>query len=229
LAEATLAVTGVRPSDEPGVLPAGWRPDAEESAIPAIKVREESVFANQVVGCGSPVDGVEISIRDLEGDPVPDGWLGEIWVGGSSLADGYEPPEPESWPPGWFKTGDVGCVVKGQLFVFGRLSDSFQVAGQIILAEQAEQRIQERVPDAAMLVVVPSRFQGGGLTVVAESHRSWTPETTERLRTIISELFTGIETDLIVVERGAIPRTTSGKPQRRECWRLFVASVLTHD
>jgi acyl-CoA synthetase (AMP-forming)/AMP-acid ligase II len=227
LAEATLTVTGVGIDEEPGVLPDGWRPDtpAKDGAT-MLKIREGSIHPRQIVSSGRPIAGAEVSVRDLEGRPVPDGTLGEIWVGGTMLADGYEPPEPERWPPGWFKTGDVGCVVKGQLFVFGRLSESFQVGGEIILAEQAEHRIQDLVSEATMLVVVPSRTAGAGITVVAESGRRWTEETAERIRLAIAELFRETETDLVVVEQGAIPRTSSGKPQRRECWRRFVATVL---
>lgn len=225
LSEATLAVTGVRPDDDPPVLPEGWRPEAAAGDVRGLRVRHGSLQADQVVGSGAPLDGAEVEVRDLEGDPVADGTLGEIWVGGTSLAGGYEPPQPESWPPGWFRTGDVGCMIQGQLFVFGRLSDSFQVAGEIVLAEQAEARIQGLVPDVSTLVVVPTRRDGQGITVVVESGQSWTAETAEELRRAVAELFKGVETDLVIVGRREIPRTPSGKPRRRECWRRYVAAT----
>ena len=225
LAEATLAATGVPVDEEPGVLPDGWTPDLPSGGDDAtIRVRHGSLHPHQVVGSGRPLDGVELSIRDLAGDSVPDGTLGEIWVGGTSLADGYEPPEPESWPAGWFRTGDVGCIVQHQLFVFGRVSDSFRVGGTIVLAEHAELHIKELVPDARALVVVPSRQDGVGVTVLAESDRSWTSQTADDLRRSIADTFNGIETDLIILKRGAIPRTTSGKPRRQESWRRYVAA-----
>jgi acyl-CoA synthetase (AMP-forming)/AMP-acid ligase II len=225
LAEATLAVTGLPPDEEPAVLPAGWKPNepGDREAL-GVTVRHSSLQTDQIVGSGRPIPGVKVSIRDIDGKRVPDGSLGEIWVGGATLADGYEPPDPVSWPPGWFRTGDVGCLVQGQLFVFGRVSDSFQVAGELILAEQAEHRIQQAVPEAGVLVLLASRTEGAGVTVVAESNRAWTPETADRVRQAISDLFRGTETDLVVVERGGIPRTTSGKPRRRECWRRFVGA-----
>ena len=88
----------------------------------------------------------------------------------------------------------------------------------------AAARLQELVPDARALVVVPSRREGVGVTVLAESDRSWTAQTAEDLRRSIADLFNGIETDLIILRRGAIPRTTSGKPRRKESWRRYVAA-----
>jgi acyl-CoA synthetase (AMP-forming)/AMP-acid ligase II len=106
--------------------------------------------------------------------------------------------------------------------VFGRLSDSIQIRGEMILAEAAERSIREALPTARSLVAVPSRSHGAGLTVVAEFAAPLLPNDAERARAAISRIFRGTEVDLVVVDRGAIPRTTSGKPMRRESWRRYV-------
>jgi hypothetical protein len=58
---------------------------------------------------------------------------------------------------------------------------------------------------------------------VAESSTPLPPDDAEGARAAISRIFRGTEVDLVVVDRGGIPRTTSGKPMRRECWRRYVA------
>jgi acyl-CoA synthetase (AMP-forming)/AMP-acid ligase II len=223
LAEATLAVTGTGPDQEPAVLPDGWAP-AGPAGVGSQGARfdHRMVAADRMVGSGKALDGVAVSVRDEAGAPLPDDHLGEVWVGGTSLADGYEPPSGDDFGDGWFRTGDVGCLRDGELFVFGRLSDSIQIRGEMILAEAAERSIREALPTARSLVAVPSRSHGAGLTVVAEFAAPLLPNDAERARAAISRIFRGTEVDLVVVDRGAIPRTTSGKPMRRESWRRYV-------
>ena len=91
-------------------------------------------------------------------------------------------------------------------------------------AEQAGRQIRCPNKDCGNMVVVPSRQDGVGVTVLAESDRSWTSQTADDLRRSIADTFNGIETDLIILKRGAIPRTTSGKPRRQESWRRYVAA-----
>jgi len=224
LAEATLAVTGTGPEQEPAVLPEGWVPaGAGARRGEGARVDHRMVAANRMVGSGRAPDGVEVSVRDGAGAPLADDHLGEVWVGGTSLADGYEPASGEGFGQGWFRTGDVGCLRDGELFVFGRLRDSFQIRGEMILAEAAEPSIRTAFPAARSLVAVPSRSRGAGLTVVAELSAPLDADEAERSRAAISRIFRGTEVDLVLVGRGAIPRTSSGKPMRRECWRRYVS------
>jgi acyl-CoA synthetase (AMP-forming)/AMP-acid ligase II len=106
--------------------------------------------------------------------------------------------------------------------VFGRVADSFQIMGSLVLAEQAEQAVQGAVLAARSLVVVPSRSEGAGLTVVLESGRAWSENEAEEARQAIVSLFWNTEVDLLVVPRGSIPRTATGRPKRRQCWVTYV-------
>ena len=145
--------------------------------------------------------------------------LGEVWIGGDVLGDGYEGGEDFGE---WLATGDMGCFRDEVLFVFGRLVDSFNIRGQLITAPVAEQRVQNALPEARSLVVLPSRASGAGITVVVEAGQPWPPEATDRARQTVSELFECTEVDLLVVPSGAIPRTENGKPRRREASARYV-------
>ena len=95
-----------------------------------------------------------------DGSDAPDGAAGEIFVGGENLADGYE-PGPDFGE--WVATGDAGAMHDGELFVLGRISDSFQLRGERFFAPAAEARIQGLVAGTMGVAVVPSRVAGVGI------------------------------------------------------------------
>jgi acyl-CoA synthetase (AMP-forming)/AMP-acid ligase II len=157
---------------------------------------------------------------------VADGEPGEIWVAGPGLADGYEGDDPaEAFTGEWLRTGDVGALRGGELYVFGRLTDSFRVGGVRVFAERAEQEMQGLLGEGVSFVVVPSRAGGAGPTVVVESPRPWEPARVAHARAAVAGQFDGAQVDLVFVPRGGIPRTTSGKPRRRECWQRYVGGA----
>ena len=124
LAEGTLAVTGPR-TDR-------WRsaPLLDDPGV-------------EVVGCGTPVLGAEVTIVDDQGVVVPDGTAGEIVVGGPSVAEGYLDPGAVAergtrFVDGRLVSGDAGFVLDGELFVLGRLGDSLKLRGREVFAEELE-------------------------------------------------------------------------------------------
>ena len=174
---------------------------------------------SRMVGVGRPLHSEAVEVRLPDGSRAPDGVLGEVWLSGAILAEGYEGGDDFG---SWLATGDVGCLRNGELFLFGRLVDSFNIRGQIVTAPSAERRVQDALPEAGSLVVLPSRASGAGITVVLESGQPWPPEVTDRARQTVSELFDHTEVDLLIVPSGAIPRTDNGKPRRREAWARYV-------
>ena len=177
---------------------------------------------DRMVGVGRPLPGVRVSIRLPGGSEVPDEELGEVWVGGEILGAGYDGGEDFGE---WLATGDVGCVRDGVLFLFGRLADSFQIRGTLYLAEQAEHALRAAVSGVDSLVVIPTRTEGAGVTVVVESPEHWSTQRTDEVREIVSELLQQTEVDVLVVPSGAIPRTDAGKPQRHEAWARYVSGA----
>ena len=91
---------------------------------------------------GRPLDGIEVSIRDHGGVPVPPGETGELWVRGYNLLAGYyrdtRPLLTAEPDPGWFRTGDLGTMLDGRFAFRGRLKDVIKVGGENVAAAEIE-------------------------------------------------------------------------------------------
>ena len=226
LAEATLAVTGLPVAEEwsavrvaPATLGLGAEVATDAGAPP-------------LVGCGRPLAGVEVTVTGEDGAPLPDGHVGEIEVRSPALMAGYQRPagageESRSLTElagGALRTGDAGFVRDGQLHVLGRLGDSMKVRARAVFAEDLETALAELgLPPHRIAVALGVR--GGTPTAVAVLERGraeWVPQVESLLRR-------GAEGAEVVVAQGppgTIPRTSSGKPKRRELWRAFLAGRL---
>jgi acyl-CoA synthetase (AMP-forming)/AMP-acid ligase II len=231
MAEATLIVTGVPPGgDAPSLAAPG-------PAAPPGAAAVAGLAANPLSSSGPPLPGHRVEVRSPAGDAVPEGVAGEVWVSAPSLADGYEtftPPRDDdgggsdgggggAFVDGWLRTGDVGLLRDGHLYVFGRLADSVKIRGEWVLAEQAEASLERILPPGRSAVVVPSRRAGAGVTVIVESAGA-PGELPDATGAALAAVFDGIEVDVVTARRGSVPRTTSGKPRRRACWERFVAA-----
>lgn len=216
LAEATLVVSGTPPAE---------RAPAARAAPSGAGVHRSATEVEGLLASGLPLEGFSLEARDVNGRAVGELELGELWVGGESLADGYEGDDEltaSRFRDGWFRTGDIGYFEQGWPFVLGRMSDSLKVRGELVLAEQAEAAIARELPEMQPAVVVPSRRTGAGITVLVESGRPWDDDRRKAAEGRIAGLFDDCEVELRFVARHTIPRTTSGKPKRRECWETFV-------
>jgi acyl-CoA synthetase (AMP-forming)/AMP-acid ligase II len=225
LAEATLAATGT-PLDEQ------WRSVTVDARLvpgrpvaPAGGAGDESRVT--VVSCGRPLHGVSVRIVGDDGKELPPGWLGEIELRGSSIADGYagNPSASASrFRDGVLRTGDAGFLAGGELMVLGRLGDSMKIRGRSVFAEDVEAAIcQAGVP--ARRVAVALGVQHGTATavlVLEEPDASTTADAlaAARRRTEHAHLV------VVTARRGAIPRTTSGKVRRRRIWEAYLAGAL---
>jgi acyl-CoA synthetase (AMP-forming)/AMP-acid ligase II len=225
LAEATLAVTGL-PLGE-GWTEAAVHPESLSVGRQVAVAPHPEVTHTPVVGCGRPLNGVEIVIVGNDGQIVPDGWVGEIVARGASVATGYlsaeGSPSSTRFTDAGLQTGDAGFVLEGQLFVCGRLGDSLKVRGRVIFGEDLEAAVwrlgvpRERV--AALLGV----HEGAPTAVlILEKLTHWPLS----LEAVIRQHAEGAKIVFVEASRGAILRTTSGKPKRRELWRAFVEGLL---
>lgn len=188
---------------------------------------EDGERALEIVSVGKPLPRHEIRIVDTSTDTVvSESLVGEIQVKGPSVAQGYLGDE---FPidDGWLKTGDLGFINRGELYVVGRLKDLIKKAGRGIfptdietLASQVEgvraggaiafefqhnQRLQ-------VGLVVESKTNNGGRAFLARSLR----------RRIIDGLALSLDAVWIVPPK-TVPKTTSGKLQRRRAAQLAEA------
>jgi acyl-CoA synthetase (AMP-forming)/AMP-acid ligase II len=231
LAEATLMVTMT----------------AAGESIAAAHAEEHP---NGVVGCGRPPAGTIVAIVDAErAMRVPDGETGEIWVSGPGVAAGYWRREEETasvfgarlrdTDEGPFlRTGDLGWVRDGQLFVAGRSKELVIVAGRNLHPIDLERTAEGSHPAvrahgcAAFSTVSIDADDQEQLVIAAEidSSSKRAPLHPDTLRAAIRGAIAAhhdVQTHAIVlVASGGLPRTSSGKIQRRACQSLFRANRL---
>lgn len=231
MAEATLAITFVPPDS-------GLRADvidkkALEGGAAAPTASGEG--AHEIVNCGAPFPEHEIAVVDDAGARLGDRRVGHILARGPSVSPGYhEEPEltRESFRDGWLYTGDLGYTVDGELFVCGRQKDIIIVRGRNFYPSDIEWLVGE-LPGVRRGNVVAFGIElsgsGGGeerLVVAAEGARS----EAEALRVAISQAVTASLSltvhDVVVVPQGTLPRTSSGKPQRRKTRELYLSGEL---
>ena len=106
----------------------------------------------------------EISIRDDDGAPLPDGEAGEIWTRSAANAVGYwrnPVATAETSIDGWCRTGDLGTVTEGRLTVTGRKKDMIRSGGENIYAREVEDALMRHpdIIDAAAIAVPDARYR----------------------------------------------------------------------
>ncbi|WP_432973948.1 SDR family NAD(P)-dependent oxidoreductase [Dactylosporangium sp. CA-233914] len=239
LAEATLLVCGGEREAEPEVR--RLRPDAlaQHRAEPA----GSDPRARTVVGCGRPVDGLVIADPDRR-TALPDGQIGEIWVRGASVAAGYwgRPQESEevfgarldgSDEGPFLRTGDLGYLEAGELFVTGRRKELLIVAGRNHYPHDIERTVERCHPAVRSGGVVACALTDGDeerLLVVAEADgapaRLDTGAIIAAIRTAVADEHE-LRVDVVALTgRGSVPKTSSGKLQRSACRDAFTDGSL---
>ncbi|MEW5925951.1 MAG: non-ribosomal peptide synthase/polyketide synthase [Gemmatimonadota bacterium] len=242
LAEATLMVTGSRPAE----LAVERAVDPEALGGGAVVADADPEGKYRLVGSGRSAESQRVIVVDPATlrECAPDR-VGEVWVAGPSVARGYWGRAEETaetfgaFEAGtgegpFLRTGDLGFLEDGELFVTGRLKDLIVIRGRNHYPQDVEQTAVRSHPGlragsgAAFsidhageerLVVVQevSRQAAAGLDVeeVADAVR----------RAVAAEH--GVQVHAVAVVRpGGVPRTSSGKVQRRACRALFLAGEL---
>ena len=218
LAEHVLAAT---------FSPPGRPPRTEEVSAEDLVDHQRAVPARggdrsvTLVSCGRAFPGHEVRIVDSDGRPVPDRHVGEIALAGPSVMLGYyrqESATAEAIRGGWLRTGDLGYLSDGELFVCGRAKDTIIVNGRKYYPQDLEWAIDgvggvRRGRIVAFAVSDPGRADR--VIVVVEPNGTATAVAlTEAIRRRVGEEFGLFVDDVAVVPSGTVGRTTSGKVQR---------------
>ncbi|CAM0555622.1 amino acid adenylation domain-containing protein [Halomonas titanicae] len=254
LAEATLLVSCN--SRGTGVVGTAFsqRSLAEGKAVSAVE-------GNTLVGCGTPEPGHAIDIVDPEGlHSLPSGEVGEIWVNGPSVAHGYwQNPEATaqafvtrdgvSWQrtddadaqnhdardDRWLRTGDLGFLHQGQLYIAGRIKDLIILRGHNVYPQDIESAIEAEVEAvrkgrvAAFAVTTPEGAEGIGIAAeVSRGIQKLVPA--EKLVEALSETVGSTCHEplsvVLLLNPGGLPKTSSGKLQRSTCRQGWEAGSL---
>jgi amino acid adenylation domain-containing protein len=239
LAEATLGVSYDARPPTVGVFD-----DAElgrgraESPRPGGRTRS-------LAGCGKPLPGCEVLIVDPETRaPLPERGLGEIWVASSSVALGYWPQPAASdeifrarlstgGDTRYLRTGDLGFLAGGELFVVARLKDLIILGGVNHYAEDIEGTVERCHPGLRVGGTAAFSVEGENgeqLVIVQEidsGQRADAGSIAAAIRTAVAEHHELAIHDLVLVGRLEIPRTSSGKTQRSLCRQQYLEGALS--
>jgi acyl-CoA synthetase (AMP-forming)/AMP-acid ligase II/alkylation response protein AidB-like acyl-CoA dehydrogenase/acyl carrier protein len=254
MAEATLLVTGGPRGRAPRVCSVSkGRLEANQVHL----VAPGSADARELVGCGEAAAGTTVLVVDLGTHTVAaPNRVGEVWVAGPGVARGYWRRRADSeavfgahlaGPSGgpFLRTGDLGFLRDGELFLTGRLKELLIVNGRNIYPQDVEEVVVRAIdfiePNgcAAFALEVDGRER---LAVVAEADRSLVRSAArgpggderlaqldalvQRIRTDVARQFGVALGQVLFVRPGAFPRTTSGKVQRSRCKAMALAGEL---
>lgn len=241
LAESTLLVTAVDRGVQPTVHTVSDEALREGRVLTTAPDEQNTTT---IVSCGFPQYGLEVRIVNPKTCNLaePDR-VGEIWVRGDSVAQGYwdRPDETtetfqarlasdDSGP--YLRTGDLGCLIDGELIVTGRMKDLIVIRGTNYYPQDIEQTVEE----------VDERFRRGHgaafsqprdgeeRLVVVQELRAGTGANLEKIIERIRQSVVtkhGLNADRIVLAKpGQVPKTSSGKVQRTLCRQLLAENRL---
>lgn len=241
LAEATVYVTakpgGVPPAVlvvDPHRLRSAEHPELRPSA---------GGEGKEVVSVGFPT-GLELRIVDpATAMPLPDNAIGEVWLRGPAIGRGYwGKPELsaeifDARPvgdagPGWLRTGDLGALVDGRLFITGRLKEMLIVRGRNLFPQDLE--VAARAAHEALTGFLGAAFgvpvPDERIVLVHEVNPQVAAEQLPSIAAAVKRRLTveiGVPVhNIVLVRRGTVRRTTSGKIQRGIMRSRFLAGEI---
>lgn len=187
------------------------------------------------VGCGIPFTGHEVVIKDEAGAVLGNDREGEICVSGPSITPGYyNNPEATAaaFKNGFLHTGDLGFLHGGQVFVTGRIKDLIIVNGRNVHPQAVEWACAEVKGVRKGNVVAFSRPgpTSEELVVVCETRGSQDPDVIrENVKTTLQRELSLAVADIVLLSSGSLPKTSSGKLQRRKTRSQYLLGKLGAD
>lgn len=241
MAETTLFITGGRRS-EPPIIKYIEAKQLEENRV--IEVTPEHPHSRPIVGCGQPNLGDEVIIVNPQTlTACTENEVGEIWVKGSGIGLGYwnQPEETEQMFRGFLgekgpflRTGDLGFLQDGELFITGRIKEMMILWGRNRYPQDLEQTAENSHPalrkgcGAAFSIEVNEEEC---LVIAYEVERSYlrslnVEEIVTAIRQAIAEQHTVEVYGIVLLKTASLPKTSSGKIQRRTCRQQFLNGEL---
>lgn len=243
LAEATLLVTMKRSRVEPTFLTV----ETEALASSIVKVSDvvSENGARTLVGCGEPLEETHVRIvNPVTRAECPSDVVGEVWLAGTGIGAGYwgKPEETDatfkaalagSGEGPYLRTGDLGFIHRGELFLTGRLKDLIIVRGRNYYPHDLEWSAQQAHPGLRRGYGAAFSIEdktGERVALVHEIEKQMSESDLAEMvgcirRALADEYELEIHT-VVLIKSGTIPRTSSGKIQRGVCKAAFEAGQL---
>lgn len=228
MAEATLFITG-----------------KSEVAAPAHVFQRDG---QDVIACGSAGFEFDVAIVDPDSkQEMPPGCTGEIWARGPSVSPGYwgrEELNKEVFQAqiaggdgrGWLRTGDLGFLKQGELVVTSRLKDIIIAYGKKYAPQDLEDEAERN--QAALRPLSSAAFSindgsGDKVVLVCELQRTWLrrqeewPALQNSIRNAISQAHSLSVNEVVLIQPGTLPRTSSGKVRRSQARQDYLNGTLS--
>ncbi len=242
MAEATLAIS-FAPHGQ------GFSTDSiDPASLQSSETRpSKEPNAQELVCCGKAFPGHEMAIVDEAGNRLGERRVGQIVTTGPSIGVGYF-NEPELTQEAfkriqgddriWLHTGDLGYQVGGSVYICGRLKDIIIIRGRNFYPSDIEWVASElpgvrrgNVVAFGVTVDPQGKFVEDGtgeeqLVVCAEAFSGDADKLVEDIQKAVTEQIGIAVWKVEIVPQGALPRTSSGKPQRRKTKRSFLDGAL---
>jgi acyl-CoA synthetase (AMP-forming)/AMP-acid ligase II/acyl carrier protein len=237
LAEATLSVTM-------GAKGQGCRITRFDAQALRNMHAEPEPAGQELASCGPPlIEGSLVVVSPHTHERCPPGQVGEVWLAGPSVADGYwggveggfgAHVADEPGGTSYLRTGDLATLWQGELYIAGRLKDLVIVRGENHYPQDIEATVCHAhpaiEPNGAAAFAVEGA-EGEALAVVAEVRREAfrrldAQEVFAAMRRAVAEAHGLDPAHLVLLRPGTLPRTSSGKVQRNGCRKEWQESTL---
>jgi acyl-CoA synthetase (AMP-forming)/AMP-acid ligase II/acyl carrier protein len=248
LAESTLVMASEQPDRDPILLPCNSK-QLRSNKVVVENASEDTQF---LVSNGKPVMGTQVKVVNSKSNiELNEAEIGEIWISGGSIGSGYWnneeatlqtfkakiEGEPEQCL--YLRTGDLGFIYEGNLYITGRLKDLIVVRGTNHYPQDIEQTVELShglIRDGYCAAFSIEQSGEEQLVVVAERNRYHSEEVDyeqvfANIKAAIAQRHSLDVSQIVIVRPGSITKTTSGKIQRRKCKNELhegVLSILAH-
>ncbi|MGL5081931.1 MAG: fatty acyl-AMP ligase [Microcoleaceae cyanobacterium] len=249
MAEATLFISGGIKAEQPvvQVVDGGMLEQNQ-----GVEVAPDHPQARQLVGCGQGWLGDEMVIVNPDVNlggfiPCAENQVGEIWFRGSGVGQGYwnQPEETEQMFQAYLgergpflRTGDLGFLRNGELFITGRIKDMMILWGRNRYPQDIEKTVEHCHPALRSGCGAAFSIEAEGeerLVIAYEVERQMlkrlnvpecVAEVVATIRQAVAEQHTVDVYAIALLKTGTIPKTSSGKIQRRACRAQFLQQAL---
>lgn len=214
--------------------------DYEKYQNNSLVVTDDEQNAKKIVGLGPAVKDLTMLVCNPKTKRAyKDLHIGEVFISGDSVADGYWDNPKESrkfhykiagYKGDFYRTGDLGFMKDGYLYLTGRMKEMFIVNGHNIYPNDLLLLIQQKIPALALSAIGFFAFNDGQKEHVAAciEARSDTdfPKRVSQINGIVSERFGFSFYDVVFVPLNSLPRTDNSKLQMLKTRKLYLEGKL---
>ncbi len=227
MAEASLGISMYPPLEVGIKLDVIKRKEFQEKNL-ALPVDDDNEDSCHFVACGTVLDNHHLRITDDEGRILPDRHVGNIEFGGKSLMNGYlndsKATQETFTEDGYLRTGDLGYVSQGDIYISGRKKQMIIYNGRNIYPSDLEFAIMKiphfRTNDIAAFSIQSDRGESVYIVAQARIDKKNMPALANEIKAIV-QAQCGASCDVVFISSNQMPLTSSGKLNREKAKQLY--------